>query len=31
MIRPRSGNFVYDREELDIMFDDIDICKSLGI
>ncbi|RYH74813.1 copper homeostasis protein CutC [Flavobacteriaceae bacterium 144Ye] len=30
LIRPRSGNFVYTEEELDIMKQDIQLCKDLG-
>ena len=30
LIRPRSGNFSYSKEEFDIMKRDIEICKSLG-
>lgn len=31
MIRPRSGNFTYSQDELEIMQDDILICKELGV
>ena len=30
LIRPRSGNFVYSKEEFSIMKEDIKICKELG-
>ncbi|MEY8869746.1 copper homeostasis protein CutC [Meridianimaribacter flavus] len=30
LIRPRSGNFVYTEDELDIMKQDIQLCKDLG-
>jgi len=30
LIRPRSGNFVYSEEELDIMKHNIQLCKNLG-
>ena len=30
LIRPRSGNFVYSEAELDIMKQDIQLCKELG-
>jgi len=30
LIRPRSGNFVYSKAELEIMYRDIQICKDLG-
>ena len=30
LIRPRSGNFVYSKKELDIMKKDIQLCKDLG-
>lgn len=30
LIRPRSGNFTYSDEELDIMKQDIQLCKSIG-
>ena len=31
IIRPRGGDFCYSREEIEIMKEDIKICKSLGI
>lgn len=31
MIRPRAGGFVYNRDELDIMQNDIEICKQLKV
>ena len=31
IIRPRGGNFHYSKEEIEIMKEDIKICKSLGI
>ncbi len=31
MIRPRGGNFCYSKEEIEIMREDIRICKSLGV
>lgn len=31
IIRPRGGNFYYSKEEIEIMKEDIKICKSLGI
>lgn len=31
IIRPRGGNFVYSKEELDIMKNDILLCKKLGV
>ncbi|MCT4673148.1 MAG: copper homeostasis protein CutC [Prolixibacteraceae bacterium] len=31
MIRPRGGNFVYNDLELEIMKNDIEICKKLGV
>jgi len=30
LIRPRSGNFVYSKNELEIIFEDIEIAKALG-
>ncbi|TKG97066.1 copper homeostasis protein CutC [Puteibacter caeruleilacunae] len=30
MIRPRGGNFVYSKKELEIMKEDIKVCKLLG-
>lgn len=31
MIRPRSGNFVYSKEEFDIMLEDIHFCCEIGV
>ncbi len=31
IIRPRGGNFVYSKEELNIMKNDIKLCKDIGI
>jgi len=31
LIRPRSGDFCYSKQEFEIMKKDIEICKSLGI
>ena len=31
LIRPRSGNFVYSEAEFEIMKQDIEICKKLGV
>jgi copper homeostasis protein len=31
MIRPRGGNFVYDKAELEIMAEDISACLSAGV
>lgn len=31
MIRPRGGDFVYSSEEIEIMKEDIKICKKLGV
>ncbi|MFV0346737.1 MAG: copper homeostasis protein CutC [Bacteroidales bacterium] len=31
IIRPRSGDFVYDNTELEIMLEDINTCKKLGV
>ncbi len=31
MIRPRGGNFVYDDAELQVMLEDIRICRELGV
>ncbi|ACH93766.1 copper homeostasis protein CutC [Borrelia duttonii] len=31
MIRPRGGNFVYSTLEFQVMQEDIEICKSLGV
>lgn len=30
LIRPRAGNFVYDHDEINIMVEDIEMCKKLG-
>ena len=30
IIRPRGGNFHYSKEEIEIMKEDIKVCKSLG-
>lgn len=30
LIRPRAGNFVYDSDEIDLMIEDIVMCKQLG-
>jgi copper homeostasis protein len=30
MIRPRGGNFIYNEEELDVMWRDIRACRELG-
>ncbi len=30
IIRPRGGNFIYNKEEKEIMFTDIEMCKALG-
>lgn len=30
IIRPRGGNFYYSKEEIEIMKEDIKVCKSLG-
>jgi Uncharacterized protein involved in copper resistance len=30
LIRPRPGNYIYDKQELDIMINDIMLCKKLG-
>lgn len=30
LIRPRGGNFVYTKQEIDIVTDDIHICRQLG-
>jgi len=30
MIRPRGGNFIYDADELAIMYRDIAVCRELG-
>lgn len=30
IIRPRGGNFVYTKEEIEIMKEDIKLCKELG-
>ncbi|PRP83382.1 hypothetical protein PROFUN_09410 [Planoprotostelium fungivorum] len=31
IIRPRGGDFCYDEEEMDVMLEDIRVCKSLGV
>lgn len=31
MIRPRGGDFVYSKDEIEIMEEDIKICKELGV
>ncbi|EFX87874.1 hypothetical protein DAPPUDRAFT_42368 [Daphnia pulex] len=31
MIRPREGNFVYDRDELDVMEQDVNSLKEIGV
>ncbi|MEG0136612.1 MAG: copper homeostasis protein CutC [Cetobacterium sp.] len=31
MIRPRGGDFCYSKDEIEIMKDDITLCKSLGV
>ena len=31
IIRPRGGDFVYSESEIDVMLDDIAICKQLGV
>lgn len=31
IIRPRGGNFTYNNDEKEIMFSDIEMCKSLGV
>lgn len=31
IIRPRGGNFRYSKEEIEIMKEDIKVCKSLGV
>lgn len=31
IIRPRGGNFVYSKEELSIMKNDIKLCKDIGV
>lgn len=31
IIRPRGGNFVYSKEELSIMKNDIELCKEMGV
>jgi copper homeostasis protein len=30
IIRPRAGNFFYDKDEMDVMKKDIEMCKQLG-
>ncbi len=31
MIRPRGGDFVYSKDEIDIMMSDIEFCKIMGV
>lgn len=31
IIRPRGGNFIYNNDEKEIMFTDVEMCKSLGV
>lgn len=31
MIRPKGGNFIYSREEIEIMLNDITFCRHIGI
>ncbi|MGL4672150.1 MAG: copper homeostasis protein CutC [Cetobacterium sp.] len=31
MIKPRGGNFCYSKDEIEIMIEDIRICKELGV
>lgn len=31
LIRPRSGNFIYSRNEIEVMKYDIEICKKIGV
>lgn len=31
MIRPRGGNFTYTKEEIEVMIEDIKVCKQLGV
>lgn len=31
IIRPRGGNFIYSKEELSIMKNDIKLCKNIGV
>lgn len=31
IIRPRAGNFIYNKEEILIMKNDIEICKNIGV
>ena len=31
IIRPRGGNFIYNNDEKEIMFTDIEMCKNLGV
>ena len=31
LIRPRGGNFIYSKNEIDIMKHDIEVCKKIGV
>ena len=31
MIRPRAGDFFYSQEELDVMLEDIELFKGVGV
>lgn len=31
IIRPRGGNFIYSKEEIEIMKTDLEICKEVGV
>jgi copper homeostasis protein len=31
MVRPRAGDFFYSQEELDVMLEDIELFKSVGV
>ncbi|MCG8307634.1 MAG: copper homeostasis protein CutC [Cytophagales bacterium] len=31
LIRPRGGNFIYSRNEIEIMRHDIEVCKKIGV